>query len=110
MGQCTLGSRLGQSRQGTGNITNGVIRDLKIWKPIAWNFGTSGTSNTYAFNNKNVAVSSTKAFQFNTEGFSAGGSNMIFENNFTRMAMTASLSEMARPIFASGISQPTLPR
>ncbi|KIK03625.1 glycoside hydrolase family 28 protein, partial [Laccaria amethystina LaAM-08-1] len=65
------------------HIINGVIRDMKIWKPIAWNFATSGSSNVHAFNNKIIAVSSTKSFPFNTcIGFSAGGSDMIFEDNF----------------------------
>ncbi|KAI0354693.1 pectin lyase-like protein [Trametes cingulata] len=62
-------------------ITNGVIRDMKLWKPIAWNFATSGSKNIHAFNNKIVAVSSTDSFPFNTDGFSAGGTDMVFENN-----------------------------
>lgn len=64
------------------HINNGVIRNMKIWKPIAWNFATSGSSNIHAFNNTIIAVSSTQSFPFNTDGFSAGGSNMIFEDNF----------------------------
>ncbi|OBZ68553.1 putative exopolygalacturonase C [Grifola frondosa] len=47
-------------------ITNGVIRDMKLWKPIGWNFATSGSSNLHVFNNKIVAVSSTGSFPFNT--------------------------------------------
>ncbi|KAL4251280.1 glycosyl hydrolase 28 family protein [Abortiporus biennis] len=63
-------------------ITNGIIRDMKLWKPIAWNFATSGSSNVHAFDNKIVAVSSNaSAFPFNTDGFSAGGTNLVFENN-----------------------------
>lgn len=63
-------------------ISNGVIRDMKIWKPIAWNFATSGSSNLHAFNNIIMAVSdNSSAFPFNTDGFSAGGTNMLFENN-----------------------------
>lgn len=62
-------------------INNGIIRDMKLWKPIGWNFATSGSSNLHAFNNRIVAVSSTKSFPFNTDGFSAGGTNMLFENN-----------------------------
>ncbi|KAG6871941.1 hypothetical protein C0995_014723, partial [Termitomyces sp. Mi166 len=53
------------------NIRNGVIRDIKLWKPIAWNFATSGSTNLHAFNNKIVAVSSNpnvSAFPFNTDG------------------------------------------
>ncbi|TBU26834.1 pectin lyase fold/virulence factor [Dichomitus squalens] len=63
------------------HITNGVIRDIKLWKPIAWNFATSGSKNLHVYNNKIVAVSSTGSFPFNTDGFSAGGTNMLFENN-----------------------------
>ncbi|KAG5732641.1 putative exopolygalacturonase C [Termitomyces sp. T112] len=65
-------------------INNGIIRNMKLWKPIAWNFATSGSTNLHAFNNKIVAVSSNpnvSAFPFNTDGFSAGGTNMLFENN-----------------------------
>ncbi|KAI0079551.1 pectin lyase-like protein [Panus rudis PR-1116 ss-1] len=62
-------------------IKTGVIRDMKLWKPIAWNFATSGSSNIHAFNNKIVAVSDTGSFPFNTDGFSAGGTDMLFENN-----------------------------
>ncbi|KIM38231.1 glycoside hydrolase family 28 protein [Hebeloma cylindrosporum] len=63
-------------------INTGVIRDMKLWKPIAWSFSTSGSNNIHAFNNKIVAVSDTKSFPFNTDGFSAGGTNLLFENNF----------------------------
>ncbi|KAH9854301.1 pectin lyase fold/virulence factor [Lenzites betulinus] len=62
-------------------ITNGVIRDMKLWKPIGWNFATSGSRNLHIFNNKIVAVSDTGSFPFNTDGFSAGGTNMTFETN-----------------------------
>ncbi|KAL0569242.1 hypothetical protein V5O48_012729 [Marasmius crinis-equi] len=40
-------------------IDGGVIRDMKIWKPVAWNFATSGSNNIHAFNNRIVAVSDT---------------------------------------------------
>ncbi|EDR05417.1 glycoside hydrolase family 28 protein [Laccaria bicolor S238N-H82] len=63
------------------HTNNGVIRDMKIWKPIAWNSPTSGTSNIHVLNNKIIAVSSTQSFPFNTDGFSAGGANMILEDN-----------------------------
>ncbi|KJA19224.1 glycoside hydrolase family 28 protein [Hypholoma sublateritium FD-334 SS-4] len=63
-------------------ITNGVIRDMKIWKPIGWNFATSGSTNLHAFNNKIDAVSdSDVSFAYLCNGFSAGGTNMLFENN-----------------------------
>ncbi|TFK66193.1 pectin lyase-like protein [Pluteus cervinus] len=66
-------------------ISGGVIRDMKIWKPVAWNFATSGSSNLHAYNNKILAISDTSSFPFNTDGkppcFSAGGTNMLFENN-----------------------------
>ncbi|KAJ7457835.1 pectin lyase-like protein [Mycena latifolia] len=57
------------------HITNGAIRDMKLWKPIGWNFATS------VYNNLIMAVSDTSSFPFNTDGFSAGRSNLLFENN-----------------------------
>ncbi|KAJ7447202.1 pectin lyase-like protein [Mycena latifolia] len=63
------------------HITNGVIRDMKLWKPVAWNFATSGSVNVHAYNNLIMAVSDTSSFPFNTAGFSAGGTNLLFENN-----------------------------
>ncbi|KAJ7842243.1 pectin lyase-like protein [Mycena olivaceomarginata] len=63
------------------HITNGVIRDMKIWKPVAWNFATSGSVNVHAYNNLILAVSDTSSFPFNTDGFSAGGTNIVFEGN-----------------------------
>ncbi|KAJ3512545.1 hypothetical protein NMY22_g15304 [Coprinellus aureogranulatus] len=64
-------------------ITNGVIRDMKLWKPVAWSFSTSGSNNVHAYNNRIFALSDDpdKAFPFNTDGFSAGGTNLLFENN-----------------------------
>ncbi|KAL5535292.1 hypothetical protein ACEPAF_3386 [Sanghuangporus sanghuang] len=63
-------------------IAGGVIRDVKLWKPIAWNFATSGSSGIHAFNNKILAISDNDAFPFNTDGFSAGGTNLLFESNY----------------------------
>ncbi|KAF9469492.1 pectin lyase-like protein [Collybia nuda] len=65
-------------------ISNGIIRDMKLWKPIAWNFATRDSSNLHAFNNRIFALSTDpqNAFPFNTDGFSAGGTNMLFENNY----------------------------
>lgn len=47
-------------------VNGGVIKDMKLWKPIAWNFGTSGSSNIRAYNNKILAVSNSQSFPFNT--------------------------------------------
>ncbi|KAJ4471686.1 pectin lyase-like protein [Lentinula edodes] len=58
------------------HITNGVIRDLKLWKPIGWNFATSGSNNVHIYNNIILAVSDNSSVPF-----SAGGSNLLFENN-----------------------------
>lgn len=65
------------------NINNGVIRDMKICEPVAWNFGTSGSNGLHIFNNRIYAISSNPeaAFPTNTDGFSARGSNLLFENN-----------------------------
>ncbi|KAJ7239762.1 pectin lyase-like protein [Mycena haematopus] len=58
------------------HITNGVIRNMKLWKPIGWNFATSGSANVHVHDNLILAVSDTSA-----AGFSAGGNNLLFENN-----------------------------
>jgi hypothetical protein len=47
-------------------INGGIIKDMKLWKPVAWSFSTSGSSNVHAFNNKILAVSDTSSFPFNT--------------------------------------------
>ncbi|CCO30407.1 hypothetical protein BN14_04436 [Rhizoctonia solani AG-1 IB] len=62
-------------------VTNGVVKDMKLWQPIAWNFLFNGGKNIHAFNNRIHAVSATKAFPFNTDGFAAGGTNLLIENN-----------------------------
>ncbi|KAJ7729082.1 pectin lyase fold/virulence factor [Mycena maculata] len=62
-------------------ITNGVIRDMKLWKPIGWNFATSDSVDVHIYNNRIMAVSDSSSFPFNTDGFSAGGTNLLFENN-----------------------------
>ncbi|ESK92387.1 glycoside hydrolase family 28 protein [Moniliophthora roreri MCA 2997] len=63
-------------------IDGGVITDMKLWKPIAWSFSTSGSNNLHAYNNRIFAMSNSNSFPFNTDGFSAGGTNMLFEDNF----------------------------
>ncbi|EIN14757.1 hypothetical protein PUNSTDRAFT_154807 [Punctularia strigosozonata HHB-11173 SS5] len=62
-------------------IKGGIIRNMKLWKPVAWNFATSGSDSVHAYNNQIYAVSDSAAFPFNTDGFSAGGTNLLFENN-----------------------------
>ncbi|KAG8764316.1 hypothetical protein FRC12_008200 [Ceratobasidium sp. 428] len=63
-------------------VTNGVIKDMKLEKPVAWNFALSGAKNVHAYNNRIHAVSSTKSFPFNTDGFGGGGTDLLIENNF----------------------------
>ncbi|CAE7198300.1 unnamed protein product [Rhizoctonia solani] len=62
-------------------VTNGVIKDIKIWQPIGSNFLLTGSKNVHAFNNWIHAVSTTTAFPFNTDGFGAGGTDLLIENN-----------------------------
>ncbi|KAG2032978.1 pectin lyase-like protein [Suillus americanus] len=59
------------------DVTNGIIRDMKLYKPIAWNFATTGSSNVHIFNNIILAGSDNAS-----DGFSAGGTNLLFENNY----------------------------
>ncbi|KAF6749325.1 pectin lyase-like protein [Ephemerocybe angulata] len=65
-------------------ISNGVIRNMKLWKPVAWSFSASGSTNLHAHDNWIYALSDDmdNAFPFNTDGFSAGGgTDFLFENN-----------------------------
>ncbi|KAH7911624.1 glycoside hydrolase family 28 protein [Hygrophoropsis aurantiaca] len=64
-----------------GNITDGIIQNMKIYKPIAWNWLTTGSNNLHIFNNTILAGSDNASFPFNTDGFSAGGTNLLFERN-----------------------------
>ncbi|ESK92386.1 glycoside hydrolase family 28 protein [Moniliophthora roreri MCA 2997] len=65
-----------------GKINGGAIRDMKLWKPIAQSFSMKGSSNIHVFNNRIFALSNSKSFPLNTDGFAAGGaSNILFEKN-----------------------------
>ncbi|KAJ7336379.1 pectin lyase-like protein [Mycena albidolilacea] len=64
------------------NITGGTIRDMKIYKPVGWNYETTGSSNVHVFGNTILAKSDTDSFPFNTDGFGAQGTNQLFENNY----------------------------
>ncbi|EKM61813.1 glycoside hydrolase family 28 protein [Phanerochaete carnosa HHB-10118-sp] len=74
-------------------VSGGAIRDMKIWKPIGWNFATSGSSNVQIVNNQILAASTTGRRQVYTAsqcysrsllcpGFSAGGTNLSFSSNY----------------------------
>uniref|UniRef100_A0A0W0FJ81 galacturonan 1,4-alpha-galacturonidase n=1 Tax=Moniliophthora roreri TaxID=221103 RepID=A0A0W0FJ81_MONRR len=52
-------------------IDGGVITDMKLWKPIAWSFSTSGSNNLHAYNNRIFAMSNSNSFPFNTDGMPA---------------------------------------
>ncbi|TFY77102.1 hypothetical protein EWM64_g6911 [Hericium alpestre] len=60
-----------------------AVVEVNEWRaqPIGWNFATSGSSNVHIFNNQILANSDSNAFPFNTDGFSAGGTDLLFENN-----------------------------
>ncbi|EUC66233.1 glycoside hydrolase family 28 protein [Rhizoctonia solani AG-3 Rhs1AP] len=62
-------------------VSGGVIKDMKHWQPISSSFFLTGSKNVHAFNNRIHAVSTTQAFPFNTDGFGAGGTNLLIENN-----------------------------
>ncbi|KAG1742701.1 glycoside hydrolase family 28 protein [Suillus paluster] len=66
-----------------GDVTNGVIRDMKIYKPVAWNFNLKGSTNVHIFNNT-ILAGSDKAFDQTicSDGFSTAGTNVLFEHNY----------------------------
>lgn len=63
-------------------VTNGIIKDMKLWKSIAWNFSLSGAKNVRAFQNTIKCLSDTDSFPFNTDGFAVGGTDLVVENNY----------------------------
>ncbi|KAF8152112.1 pectin lyase-like protein [Mycena galopus ATCC 62051] len=64
------------------NINGGVIRDMKIYKPVGWNFQTNGGSNVHVFGNTILAKSDTDLRAIPSPGFNAQGTNQLFENNY----------------------------
>ncbi|KAG1717205.1 glycoside hydrolase family 28 protein [Suillus lakei] len=73
------------------DVTDGVITDMKIYKPVAWNFATTGSNNLHIFNNIILAGSdntvslimlNSRFHSIRADGFSAGGTNFLFENNY----------------------------
>ncbi|KAJ7830641.1 pectin lyase-like protein [Mycena olivaceomarginata] len=68
----------------------GTIRDMKIYKPVGWNYQTTESSNVHVFGNTILAKSDTDSFPFNTQlrpipspGFDATrATNILFENNY----------------------------
>ncbi|KAJ7695337.1 pectin lyase-like protein [Mycena olivaceomarginata] len=91
------------------NITEGTIRDMKIHKPVGWNYETTGSSNVHVFENTILAKSDTNVcggltYQFEDlscsslfhsirkpssflfplplPSFGAQGTNQLFENNY----------------------------
>ncbi|KAJ6550577.1 pectin lyase fold/virulence factor [Mycena vulgaris] len=64
------------------NINGGIIRDMKIYKPVEWNYQTTGSSNVHVFGNTILAKSDTDLRPIPSPGFGAQGTNQLFENNY----------------------------
>lgn len=62
-------------------VQKGEIRYMKLWQPVAWSFSTSSSNNLYIHDNTILAISHTRSFPYNTDGFDASGTNLLFENN-----------------------------
>ncbi|KZV83749.1 pectin lyase-like protein [Exidia glandulosa HHB12029] len=63
-------------------VTNGVIKNMKIVDSIAWNFAVSSSNNLHAYGNYiDVRQRPGGGFPFNTDGFGAGGKNLLIEDN-----------------------------
>ncbi|KAJ7863376.1 pectin lyase-like protein, partial [Mycena leptocephala] len=58
------------------NINGGIIRDMKIYKPVGWNYETTGSSDVHVFGNTILAK------PIPSPGFGAQGINQLFENNY----------------------------
>lgn len=66
---------------GFQKIINGEIRYMKLWQPIGASFSTAGSKGLHVHHNTIIAISENKAFPFNTDGFAAQGTDMLFEHN-----------------------------
>ncbi|EJD43225.1 hypothetical protein AURDEDRAFT_199571 [Auricularia subglabra TFB-10046 SS5] len=63
-------------------VTNGVIRNMKIVDSVAWNFAISSSTNVHAYGNYiDIRQRPGGGFPFNTDGFGAGGKNLLIEEN-----------------------------
>ncbi|KAF9646158.1 pectin lyase-like protein [Thelephora ganbajun] len=63
---------------GFQKITNGEIKYMKLWQPVAWSFSASGSKNLHIHHNTIIAISNNKTCLI---GFAAQGTNLLFEDN-----------------------------
>jgi len=67
---------------GLSKITNVIVRDMKLWQPIAWSYAISGSKNVHAFHNVIHAKSNGTGFPFNTDGIGGGADTVLIERNW----------------------------
>ncbi|KAH6911974.1 pectin lyase fold/virulence factor [Coprinopsis sp. MPI-PUGE-AT-0042] len=71
----------------TFNVTNGVLKNLKVIKPIAWGWSVPGKNiliqNHFVDAQPNNATrDDTVSFPFNTDGFNFGGQNITLDGYY----------------------------
>ncbi|KAF9006976.1 pectin lyase fold/virulence factor [Cyathus striatus] len=82
-----VGNRILRPQLATFNVTNGLLRGLKVIKPIAWGWNLPGR-NIRVENHfvdaapDNSTRSSTVSFPFNTAGFNLSGKNITVDGYY----------------------------
>ncbi|TFK29078.1 pectin lyase-like protein [Coprinopsis marcescibilis] len=82
-----LGIRTLRPHLATFNVTNGVLKNLKIIKPIAWGWSIPG-QNIHISNHfvdakpDNATRDDTISFPFNTDGFNLSGKNITVDGYY----------------------------
>ncbi|KAJ7145795.1 pectin lyase fold/virulence factor [Mycena epipterygia] len=82
-----LGNRTLRPQLATFNITNGLMRNLKVIKPVAWGWNLPGTNlrveNHYVdAKPDNGTRSDTVSFPFNTDGINISGQNITVDGYY----------------------------
>ncbi|KAJ6542736.1 pectin lyase fold/virulence factor [Mycena capillaripes] len=82
-----LGNRTLRPQLATFNITNGLMRNLKVIKPVAWGWNLPGTNirveNHYVdAKPDNGTRSDTISFPFNTDGINISGQNITVDGYY----------------------------
>lgn len=82
-----IGNRILRPQLATFNVTNGVLRDLKVIKPIAWGWNIPGTNVQISNHFVDAAPANgtrddTTSFPFNSDGFNFSGKNITLDGYY----------------------------
>ncbi|KAJ8502997.1 hypothetical protein ONZ45_g11243 [Pleurotus djamor] len=82
-----IGNRILRPQLATFNVTNGLLRKLKVIKPIAWGWNVPGQNVRIEDHFVDAAPSNstreqTVSFPFNTDGFNLSGQNITLDGYY----------------------------